>query len=156
LVEVEVKGRDVAPVRKQFAFWGDITGQYCIEAVQPGARDGTPLRFEPEDLDTLPPSMHPHQLRALEEELRKRDYDGMEAEQAYWMISDDCPRFRGLSSVRFVTPENIRQLKSGQRAVIITNEEVVKFPGGVPGFPNGIRRADFDIAWQVTRGASGS
>jgi hypothetical protein len=97
--------------------------------------------------------MHPHQLRALETELRKPEYDGMSAEAAYRKIDKD-KTMGGLSEVQFVTaaalvtiPENRRH-----RAIIVTDEEMALFPGGLPGFPNAIRRSDFDIAWQAVGG----
>jgi hypothetical protein len=145
-VIIEVQGRDVIPVRKQFVFWGDKTGPHCVDADDPSAQSTEPLEFAPIDLDTLPAEMHPHQLRTLEAELRKSEYDGMSAEAAYRKIDKD-KTMCGLSEVRFVTsaalatiPENRRH-----RAIVITDEEMSRFPSGLPGFPNAIRRSDFDI-----------
>lgn len=153
-VTIEVRGRNVLPVRKDFVFWGDKTGPHCVDADDPEAQSTEPLEFEPTEMDTLPPEMHPHQLRALEALLRKPEYDGMTAEAAYLKIEKDRTMC-GLAGVRFVTaqeletwPENRRE-----RAIVISEEELARFPGGIPGFPNAIRRSDFDIAWQTIRGS---
>ena len=63
-VTIEVQGRDFVPVRKQFVFWEDKTGQHCVDANDSSAQSTAPLEFAPIDLDTLPAEMHPHQLRA--------------------------------------------------------------------------------------------
>jgi hypothetical protein len=153
-VIIEVQGRDVVPVRKQFVFWGDKTGQHCVDAHDPSAQSTEPLEFAPIDLDTLPADMHPHQLRALEAELRKPDYDGMSAEAAYRKIDKD-KTMCGLSEVRFVNSAALATIPENQRhrTIVITDEERSGFPGGIPGFPNAIRRSDFDIAWQAVRGS---
>ena len=111
--------------------------------------------FAPTEFDTLPPNMHPHQLRALVTELRKPAYDGMPADEVYRKLDDDVPMMCGLSQVRFVTAGALENtpLKPGKWAVIISDEELASFPGGIPGFPNAIRPSDFDIAWQTARGS---
>jgi hypothetical protein len=151
-VAIEVQGRDVIPVRKQFVFWGDKTGPHCVDADDPSAQSTEPLEFALIDLDTLPANMHPHQLRALEAELRKPEYDDMSAEAAYRKIDKD-KTMCGLSQVRFVTSAELEQtpLQQGTWALIVSEEEKARFPGGIPGFPNAIRRSDFDIAWQAVR-----
>ena len=152
-VTIEVQGRDFVPVRKQFVFWGDKTGQHCVDADDPAAQSTAPLEFALIDLDTLPAEMHPHQLRALEAELRKPEYDCMSVEAAYRKIDKD-KTMCGLSQVRFVTSAELEQtqLKQNEWALMVSEEEKARFPGGIPGFPNAIRRSDFDIAWQDVRG----
>ena len=61
----------------------------------------------------------------------------------------------GLSQVRFVTAGALENttLKPGKWAIVISDEELASFPSGIPGFPNAIRRSDFDIAWQTARGS---
>jgi len=151
-VTIEVQGKDVVPIRKQFVFWGDKSGQHCIDANDPSAQSSAPLEFAPIDLDTLPAEMHPHQLRALEAELGKPEYGGMTAEAAYRKIDRD-KTMCGLSQVRFVTSAELEQtpLKKGKWAFIVSDEEKSRFPSGIPGFPNAVRRSDFDIAWQAVR-----
>jgi hypothetical protein len=153
-VAIEVHGRDVIPVRKQFVFWGDKTGPHCVDAGDPPAQSTEPLEFAPIDLDTLPVEMHPHQLRALEAELRKPEYDDMSAEAAYGKIDKD-KTMCGLSQVRFVTSAELEQtpLQQGTWALIVSEEEKARSPGGIPGFPNAIRRSDFNISWQAVRGS---
>lgn len=153
-VKIEVQGRNVLPVRKQFVFWGDKTGPHCVDADDPSAQSTEPLEFAPTEFDTLPANMHPHQLRALEAELRKPEYDGMTAEAAYRKIEKD-KTMCGLSGVRFVTATALETLPENRRdkAIVISDEEMVRFPSGIPGFPNAIRRSDFDIAWQTVRGS---
>ena len=155
-VAIEVQGQNLVPVRQQFVFWGDKTGQHCVSANDPSAQSTKPLEFAPIDLDTLPAEMHPHQLRALEAELRKPEYDGISAEAAYRKIDKD-KSMCGLSQVRFVTSAELEQtpLKKYQWPLIVSEEEKSRFPGGIPGFPNAIRRSDFDNAWQAVRGISG-
>ena len=154
-VTIEVQGRNVLSVRKQFVFWGDKTGPHCVDAADPSAQSPVPLVFAPTEFDTLPPNMHPHQLRALVTELRKPAYDGMPADEVYRKLDDDVPMMCGLSQVRFVTAGALENtpLKPGKWAVIISDEELASFPGGIPGFPNAIRPSDFDIAWQTARGS---
>jgi hypothetical protein len=154
-VTIEVQGRNVFSVRKQFVFWGDKTGPHCVDADDPSAQSTEPLEFAPTEFDTLPPNMHPHQLRALVTELRKPAYDGMTAGDVYRKLDDDVPMMCGLSQVRFVTAGALENtpLKPGAWAVIISDEELASFPSGIPGFPNAIRRSDFDIAWQTARGS---
>jgi hypothetical protein len=153
-VTIEVQGRGVIPVRKQFVFWGDKTAPHCVDAEDPSAQNTQPLEFAPPEYDTLPPNMHPHQLRALVTELRRSDYDGMIADEVYRKMEED-PTMCGLSQVRFVTSDALdhTKLKEGKWAVIISDDELASFPSGIPGFPNAIRRSDFDIAWQTTRGS---
>ncbi len=153
-VTIEVQGRNVLPVRRQFVFWGDRTGPHCLDANDPSVQSTEPLEFAPTELGTLPPEMHLHQLRALEAELRKPEYDGMTAEAAYRKIERDRT-MRGLSGVRFVTAIALETLPNNQRdkAIVISEEEIARFPSGIPGFPNAIRRSDFDIAWQTVRGS---
>lgn len=154
-VTIEVQGRNVFSVRKQFVFWGDKTGPHCVDADDPSAQSTEPLEFTPTEFDTLPPDMHPHQLRALVTELRKSTYDGMAADEVYRKLDDDVPMMCGLSQVRFMTAGALEKttLKPGEWAVIISDEELASFPSGIPGFPNAIRRSDFDIAWQAARGS---
>jgi hypothetical protein len=153
-VTIEVQGRNVLPVRKQFVFWGDKTGSHCLDADDPSAQITEPLEFAPNEFDTLPANMHPHQLRALETELGKPEYDGMTVEAAYRKIERDRTMC-GLSGVRFVTATAFETLPENRRdkAIVISEEEIARFPGGIPGFPNAIRRSDFDIAWQAIRGS---
>ena len=51
-VTIEVQGKDVVPVRKQFVFWGDKTGQHCVDANDPSAQSTDPLEFAP--IDRIP------------------------------------------------------------------------------------------------------
>jgi hypothetical protein len=149
-----VQGRNVLAVRKQFVFWGDKTGPHCVDADDPSAQSTEPLEFPPAEFDTLPPNMHPHQLRALVTELRKPAYDGMTADEVYRKMEED-PTMCGLSQVRFVTAGALENttLKPGKWPIFISDEELASFPSGIPGFPNAIRRSDFDIAWQTARGS---
>jgi hypothetical protein len=60
----------------------------------------------------------------------------------------------GLAKVRFLTKadlEKTNMLKPDEWPIVVSEEEAANFPGGVPGFPNGIRRSDFDIAWKTAR-----
>jgi Putative DNA-binding domain len=153
-VTIEAQGRNVLSVRKQFVFWGDKTGPHCVDAADPSAQSTEPLEFAPTEFDTLPPNMHPHQLRALVTELCKPAYDGMTADEVYRKMEED-PTMCGLSQVRFVTVGALENttLKPGKWAIVISDEELASFPSGIPGFPNAIRRSDFNIAWQTARGS---
>ena len=130
-VTIEVQGRNVFSVRKQFVFWGDKTGPHCVDADDPSAQSTEPLEFTPTEFDTLPPDMHPHQLRALVTELRKSTYDGMAADEVYRKLDDDVPMMCGLSQVRFMTAGALEKttLKPGEWAVIISDEEPLIFFG---------------------------
>lgn len=79
----------------------------------------------------------------------------MTAETAYRKIEKD-KTMCGLSGVRFVTETALDTLPENRRdkAIVISDEELASFPSGIPGFPNAIRRSDFDIAWQTVRGSS--
>jgi hypothetical protein len=153
-VTIQIQGRDVIPIPKVFVFWGDKTGAHCVDADHPEANDTRPLEFTPTELELLPANMHPHQLRAIVTELRKLVYEGMSEEQVYRKIDDDVPGMCGLAKVRFLTKadlEKTNMLKPDEWPIVVSEEEAANFPGGVPGFPNGIRRSDFDIAWKTAR-----
>jgi hypothetical protein len=153
-ITIEVQGRDVIPIRKKFVFWGDKTGAYCMDANDAAAQSTSPLEFAPTELELLPPNMHPHQLRALVTELCKPTYDGMTADEVYRKIDDDVPGMCGLADVRFLPRNDWEKgtiLKPNSWAIVISEQEVTSFPAGIPGFPNAIRRSDFDIAWKTAR-----
>jgi|JI10StandDraft_1071094.scaffolds.fasta_scaffold38193_4 hypothetical protein len=152
-VTIQIQGRDVIPIRKVFVFWGDKTGAHCVDANDPAAQSTRPLEFAPTELELLPPEMHPHQLRALVAHLRKPAYDCMTADEVYRKIDDDVPGMCGLANVRFLTQCALENtiLKPDKWPIVVSDQEVASFPGGIPGFPNAIRRSDFDIAWKTAR-----
>lgn len=154
-VEIEIQGKDVSPVRKAFVFWGDKRGPKCVAADDPAVQSAHPLEFAPTDLETLPAEMHPHQLEALERVLRQPEYDKMLPTAVFWRINDDPHHLGGLAGLSFTIAEKMRNIKEDRRDrwVVVSDEYASQFPGRtVPGFPNAIRRADFDIAWKKARG----
>ena len=52
-VTIEVRGRNVLPIRKDFVFWGDKTGPHCLDADHPVAQSTQPLEFEPTEMGIL-------------------------------------------------------------------------------------------------------
>lgn len=104
-------------------------------------------------MELLPPDLHAHQLRALVTELRKPVYDDMTADEVYRKIDDDVPGMCGLANVRFLTQGDLEKtiLKPDKWPIVVSDQEVASFPSGIPGFPNAIRRSDFDIAWKTAR-----
>jgi hypothetical protein len=153
-ITLQLRARDTVPVTKQFVFWGDRHGARCVPTDDNSALSNQPLDFAPIDLDTMPPEMHPHQLRAVKEVLQRSDYDGMTPDEAYLSIDSDVPNMHGLANVVFLTPSKraVVSVKPHHWVVAITEDEAAAFPTGIPGFPNAIRRADFDIAWNAVRG----
>jgi len=153
-IGIEVQGRDVEPVRREFVFWGDKNGPRCVEANDTEWQSAQPLSFHPADIELLPAEMHPHQLEALKRELAKPEYDGMLPSAVFWKINDDTHGLCGLSKSRFVPANNVDSVKEDRRdrVVIVTEDYLSRFPSGIPGFPNAVRRSDFDIAWKEVRG----
>lgn len=72
------------------------------------------------------PNLHPHQIATLAAELADAAYGGMSADDAY---------------DRLTSPEVAKRLARTQYGPLDG------FPSGTPGFPNKVRRADFDTAW---------
>lgn len=72
------------------------------------------------------PRLHPHQMETLAAELADATYGGLSADEAY---------------------ERIASRDTAKRLAATQYEGVSGFPTGTPGFPNKVRRADFDIAW---------
>jgi hypothetical protein len=152
-VEIEVQGKDVEPLTRAFEFWGDRRGPRCVTADDPAVDAAHPLDFAPTELETGPPKMHPHQLEALKNELKKAEYDKMLPLAVLWKIND-TPGLCGLSGLRFVTADKLKEIPEDRkdRAVVVTDEYMAGFPTGIPGFPNAIHLADFNIAWKAARG----
>lgn len=70
--------------------------------------------------------LHPHQIETLVAELRDAAYQSLSADDAYARITSRDIAKR-LAATRY--------------------GDIAGFPTGVPGFPNKVRRADFDNAW---------
>lgn len=72
------------------------------------------------------PRLHPHQMATLAAELADAAYGGLSADEAYHRIAS-LPVAKQLAATQYAGVDG--------------------FPTGTPGFPNKVRRADFDIAW---------
>lgn len=86
--------------------------------------------------------MHQHQLDYLAAELRKH----ADAAKAYAELARPPKSFLAVSFMRQSKFDRINpKLRRGM--VAVSDEYADKFPGGVPGMPNLIRRDEFDAAW---------
>lgn len=98
-------------------------------------------------------SLHPHQHAALVARLREPDLAGLSADAAFAALSGD-KNLLGLRALSFL-PQPVYDALSPKRRhprLVPVGAEVEKqFPGGVPGFPNKLRRADFDAAFAEAR-----
>lgn len=94
-------------------------------------------------------TLHPHQHRALVEYLRTREETADEVFASFYPKSKMALR---LATVKFVTQSYLDGLrpKDLERLgpyCVVTPEELARFPTGIPGFPNRLRREWFDAAW---------
>lgn len=71
-------------------------------------------------------NLHAHQQATLKAELADSAYNGLSADEAFSRITS-AEVSKRLARTRYVG--------------------VSGFPTGAPGFPNKVRRADFDAAW---------
>lgn len=71
-------------------------------------------------------NLHPHQIATLASELADAAYHGLSADEAYELVT---------------SPDVANRLARTRYA------DVAGFSTGAPGFPNKVRRADFDNAW---------
>lgn len=76
------------------------------------------------------PRLHGYQQATLRHELSQETYASMSADEAYGRVT---------------SPEVAKRL--ARTSYEPTAELAAAFPWGVPGFPNKVRRADFDLIW---------
>ena len=91
-------------------------------------------------------TLHPHQHRALVAELGRPEYAGLSADDAFALARS---RLRALGRTRFLTRARFDALPEKRRPeefIGLSDDEAAAFPGGVPGFPNKLRREWFDAA----------
>lgn len=99
----------------------------------------------------------PHQYRALVALLRTEKYAEMSADVAASVLFAD-KNLGGLRSLVFVTEEKASQVgkkspvKTKGLLVVVPADEAAQFKEGIPGFPNVIKRLDFDLAWTEAHG----
>jgi hypothetical protein len=93
--------------------------------------------------------LHPHQHNALVALLRSPEWAGLSAEDAFARLSAD-KNLGGLRLLCFVSPEKYARTPEKRRGRFVVVEG--GFPGGVPGYPNVMRRAHFDKAFAEARG----
>jgi hypothetical protein len=99
-------------------------------------------------------TLHPHQHRALVAELRRPEYAGLSADDAFAMA---LSRMKALGRTRFLTRERFESMPEKRRPaewVELSAEEATAFPTGVPGFPNKLSREWFDAAWREAGGTA--
>jgi hypothetical protein len=106
--------------------------------------------------------LHPHQHNALVALLRSPEWAALSADEAFAQLSAD-KNLGGLRTARFIGASKLRRLQDalgkgrvspkaiariGDRAMVVEDAE---FPGGVPGYPNVMRRPHFDKAFAEAR-----
>lgn len=102
-------------------------------------------------------SLLPHQYRALTALLRTDQYAAMLPDEAFARITSD-KNLGGLRSLVFVSEEKASRFgkksspKSKGLLVVVPADEAVQFKDGIPGFPNVVKRPDFDLAWTEAHG----
>ena len=113
--------------------------------------------------------LYPHLHDLLVRELRSTAYDGLTPDQAFKLASRFQTVHR-LGSYRFLTESEYLSLPESQRPerfVLVPYDLVEQFvsegvlqsfrllrrevPNNIPGFPNKLRRPDFDQAWSEAR-----
>lgn len=110
-------------------------------------------------------SLFPHQHAALVERLRRDDFAGLSADEAFARLmrpSDHDPgrleptdkNLLGLRLLQWMPEAKYRRFPERRRAnMVLADDALVKqFPGGTPGMPNVICREDFDLAWKESHG----
>jgi hypothetical protein len=150
-VTIEVQGKDVRPVQRTFEFWG--TKNKLVFRQERGAAIEIHLRWINEP-DVVPEMLREHCHARLVSELRKPEYDGKSANRMFAVLTAD-ETFCGLTATRFITQAELETIPEKQRPrnIFIVSEETVKrFPTGLPGFPNKMKRQWFDRAWVEARG----
>lgn len=94
-------------------------------------------------------SLHPHQHRELVTWLID-NHNGRTADEVFSILNTDR-NLGGLRALSFMTAERFSRISLKRRMpnfVVVPDEEAEAFPGGIPGFPNKLRRTDFDRAWE--------
>ena len=106
--------------------------------------------------------LHPHQHAALVAELRRPDYDGKSADEAFALLgppldSGLAGRYapKNLTRIRFVPAAKVAAMRkrgASPKQLATLVPVAGDFPTGVPGFPNKVMREWFDAAWTEVRG----
>ena len=79
------------------------------------------------------PRLRDYQQQTLRDELSKDSYDGMPADEAYLCVTNGLVRQKLASTIYREEDGSVKRCQ---------------------GFPNKVRRSDFDIIWQELRGSS--
>jgi len=93
--------------------------------------------------------LSPHLHAALVARLRLSDLAGLSADEAFATLTAD-KSLLGLRLLTFVP--QAKYDRTPERKRVVWTVVPGTWPGGVPGFPNLIRRPWFDAAWQEARG----
>lgn len=94
--------------------------------------------------------MHAHQHSHLVAELCRPEWDGQHADAVYAKLARPPKEFLAVSFMA-QSKYDAKYRKARRGIVPVTDEYAAKFPGGVPGMPNLIRREWFDAAWKEAR-----
>lgn len=97
--------------------------------------------------------LHPHQHRRLVVELRRPEYAALSPDEAFALVNQRAA-LRRLGTTRFVTQAQldlIPQKRRTGREFVCPESELMGFTGGVPGFPNLVKRPGFNAALAEVR-----
>ncbi len=91
-------------------------------------------------------SLHPHLHRTLVAWV-KANRKGNQAGATFALLGDK--NIGGLRARSFVSQSKYNLTHTSKRTSLtaVPDAEAAGFPSGLPGFPNRLLRADFDLAW---------